>query len=551
MNRASFEQLLKHRTTRRLAVGGAGLLGVSFAGAPTRLYARQATPAGTAEASPVGSPAATPVAATRFDAYPFALGVASGDPLPDGVVLWTRLAPDPLDPASIAPVPYEVAWEVATDEGFGDVVQRGVAIADPALAHSVHVDVSGLDPARDYYYRFAVGGEVSPVGRTRTAPAAGTPVDAVRLAMVSCANYEHGYFIAYRDIARQNVDVVVHLGDYIYEYAPNHYNVRKPQNLRLVTGGEATKLVEYRNRYAEYKTDPDLQAVHASAPCIVTWDDHEVENNYAGDYADTPGSVAWFRKRRADAYQAYYEHMPLRAESLPVGPDMRLYRRLAYGDLLDINVLDTRQYRTDQPVSTGEYPRNPKALLPDATMLGPEQERWLLGNLDASATTWNVIAQQVMMADTYFPVDNGKVPDFADDTWSGYPAARERILRHLHEASIRNPVVLTGDIHSAWAADLRLDFSEPGAAAIGSEYVVTSVTAGGKTRSTRGNAYMAEYDYIKYFDGRRGGYTLLEATSELWRADYVVVDDMEDPASGVTHTATFVTEAGTPGVQRA
>jgi alkaline phosphatase D len=552
VNRGSFEQLLKRRISRRLAVGAGGIFGVSLAGRPTRSYARQATPAGTAQASPVASPVVpVAVASARFSSYPFSLGIASGDPYPDGVVLWTRLAPSPLDPASIDPVPYEVAWEIASDDAFTDIVQQGVAIADPDLAHSVHVDVTGLEPARDYFYRFRVGGETSTVGRTRTAPAAGQPVDAVRFAMVSCSNYEHGYFIAYRDIAQQNVDVVVHLGDYIYEYAPNHYSAREPENLRLVTGGETTRLVEYRNRYAEYRTDPDLQAVHASAPFIVTWDDHEVENNYAGNAAENPGSVTLFRRRRADAYQAYYEHMPLRTESLPVGPDMRLYRRLQYGDLLDINVLDTRQYRTDQPISTGEYPRNPKSLLPGATMMGQDQERWLLDNLDASTSTWNVIAQQVMMADTYFPVDLGKVPDFSNDTWSGYPEARARLLQHLDDAQIANPVVLTGDIHSAWAADLRLDFSETGGDAIGSEYIVTSVTAGGPKPATWGQGYKDNYDYIKYYDGRRGGYTSIEVTDDLWRADYFVVDDMEDNASGVSHTATFVTEAGAPGVKEA
>lgn len=544
-----FEAMLKRRTSRRLAIGGtAGLIGMSFAGAPTRSWASQATPEGGAEATPVdllGRPSA------RFGAYPFQLGVASGDPYPNSVVLWTRLAPAPIDGGGMDPIPYDVQWEVATDEAFGDVIQHGTAVADPNLAHSIHIEVTGLEPARDYFYRFMVGDEVSETGRTRTAPAPGQGVDAVRFGFASCSNYEHGYFVAYRGMAEQNLDVILHLGDYIYEYGPNEYGVRDPENFRLHTGAEIVTLQHYRNRFALYRTDPDLRLAHASAPWVVTWDDHEVENNYAADISENDDPVADFLQRRADAYQAYYEHLPLRPSSLPVGPDLTLYRKLTYGDLLEFQVLDSRQYRSDQPSGDGEYPRSPASVDPNTTLLGPDQERWLLQNLSASTATWNVLAQQIIMAETYAQVAEGEAQPYYNDSWSGYPEARARILAHIVENQVSNPVVLTGDIHSAWAADLKADWEDAASATIGTEYVTTSITAGGTEADTWGQAYVDAFDYIKYYDGRHGGFTVAEVTGSSWTTDYYVVDNMEDYGSGITHAATYVTEAGTPGANRA
>ncbi len=565
MDRAAFERLLKRRSSRRAAlgagaVGGAGIIGMSFAGGPTRLWARQATPAGgTPQASPAASPVASPVAtesstllrpSARFGAYPFQLGVASGDPAANSVVLWTRLAPSPIDGGGMDGMPYDVAWEVANDETFGNIVQRGIAVADPNLAHSVHVDVTGLEPAREYFYRFMAGGEVSQTGRTKTAPAAGQAVDALRLGIASCSNYEHGYFIGYREMANQRLDLILHLGDYIYEYEANDYQVREPENLRLVPDDETVTLSGYRNRYALYRTDPDLQAAHASAPFSVTWDDHEVDNNYADEISEEQVSVDVFRQRRADAYQAYYEHMPLRPSSLPVGPDLTLYRKLHYGDLLSINVLDTRQYRSDQPAGDGTFPRSPANLDPRTTLLGPDQERWLLQALDESPSIWNVLAQQVTMAETYFPPADGSAIEYYNDAWSGYPVARSRILDHIARNAISNPVVLTGDIHTSWAGDLLSDWTNPESAVIGSEYVCTSITAGGLEPADFFQAYKDAFPYIKFFDPRHGGFTVAEVSANLWKADYFVVDNMEDPASGVTNIGTFVTEAGTPGVQQ-
>ena len=295
-------------------------------------------------------------AQARLSGYPFALGVASGDPEPDGVVLWTRLAPEPLAADGRGGMPrrkVRVRWEVATDEGFTSVVRRGVELARPALAHSVHVEVDGLSPAREYYYRFEAGSELSPVGRTKTAPAPGADVSELAFAFASCQQYEHGYFTAYKHMAEEDLDLVIHLGDYIYEYGKNEY-VAPGGNVRNhVPGTEITTLADYRVRHGQYKSTGNLRRAHAAFPWVVTWDDHEVENNYADeiseDDTEPDQDPEVFLRRRAAAYQAYYENMPLRRSSVPRGPDMRLYRRLTYGGLAEFNVLDTRQYRTDQP----------------------------------------------------------------------------------------------------------------------------------------------------------------------------------------------------------
>lgn len=545
MSRQIFEQMLKRRTNRRMAItaGTAGLIGVSLRGVPTRTYARQdATP----DATPVDL---TVRPSAQFGAYPFQLGVASGDPMPNSVVLWTRLAPAPIDGGGMDPVPYDVRWEIARDDAFSEIEQSGRAIADPNLAHSVHVDVTGLEPATEYYYRFMVGNEVSQTGRTKTAPAPGQPVDALRFGVASCANYEDGYFIAYRDMAAQRFDVIFHLGDYIYEWGSPELNVRAPEDVQGYSHVEAVALADYRNRFAQYHTDPDLRALRESAPLVVTWDDHEVADNYAGEVSSTNDPASEFLRRRADAYQAYYEHMPLRPWSLPVGPNLTLYRSLTFGDLMQVTVLDTRQYRDNQPSGDGVHPRTPASLDPNTTMLGVDQERWLLDRLSTSTATWNVIAQQVLLAETYFPVPEGDVIGFYNDSWTGYPEARQRILQHIVDHQVANPVVLTGDLHTSWAADVLLDWEDPNATPIGTEYICTSITAGGSVPSTSLQPYKDNFDYVRFFDPHRGGYTAVELTSDLWRSDYFLVDNMEDASSGVSHLATFVTERDNPGVQ--
>jgi alkaline phosphatase D len=346
----------------------------------------------------VGWASATPVskvlAQARFSSNPVTLGVASGDPLPDGVVLWTRLAPNPLGATGdgVPKAMIAVEWIVTSGERLTRIVQRGTAMAVPELAHSVHVEVSGLEPGRVYYHQFHVGSEVSPIGRTKTAPVVGAKLEALSFAFASCSDWQNGFFNAYRAMSQDDLDVVLHLGDYIYEYGPDPKGVRRHNSAEIVT------LEDYRRRYTLYKTDPKLQAAHAAAPWIVTWDDHETENNYAGDIPEDKQPLEPFRAKRAAAYQAYYENMPLRRSSLPRGMALRLYRRYAFGDLASFSILDTRQYRTDQPNDDGLKPRSAAVSDPNATMTGPDQERWLLEGLSASQARWNLIRQQTMMA---------------------------------------------------------------------------------------------------------------------------------------------------------
>jgi alkaline phosphatase D len=494
-----------------------------------------------------GTPAATPGSDLMFSSSPFTLGVASGDPLPDGVVLWTRLAPTPLGGGGMPPVPVEVRWEIAADDTFSQVVQSGSAIAAPNLAHSVHVDLTGLAPTTEYFYRFMAGGEVSPIGRTLTAPAAGAVVDQIRFAHASCSNYEHGYFTGYRGIAVDRPDFVLHLGDYIYEYpAKSGYVPSTYEPVRSHASDEPTSLNGYRNRHATYKTDPDLQAAHAAAPWIVTWDDHEVENNYADAVSEDDAPTDTFLERRAAAYQAYYEHMPLRPSSLPTGPDMQLYRGFQYGSLLDVAMLDGRQYRSDQPCGDNAGARCPQALDPAMTMLGPEQEQWVLATLDASQATWRTIGQQTMMAQlNVSPIE----PTFNLDQWDGYPAARNRFLQHIGSREIANTVILTGDIHSAWVNDLKMDFEDVDSATVATEFVCTSITADNPLVPLLQQALLIN-PHIKYVDGLHG-YTLNTVTPDDWTAEFRTVPNVTDETAAVTTRTTWVVTAGQAGAEEA
>ena len=488
----------------------------------------------------------------RFSDYPFKLGVASGDPAPDGVVLWTRLAPDPLNGGGMPDKKVPVQWQVATDEGFANVVLEGMEFARPELAHSVHVEVGGLNPASEYFYRFRAGPELSPVGRTKTAPALGASLAEMSFAFVSCQQYEHGYFTAYRRMAEQEqLDLVVHLGDYIYEYGPNQY-VAPGGNVRAHSGPEIVTLSDYRNRHAQYRTDEDLQAAHAAFPWAVTWDDHEVENNYADEVPEartlTPTTEAFLR-RRAAAYQSYYEHMPLRRSSVPTGPDMLLYRRLAYGNLAEFNVLDTRQYRDDQAANDGTDPPNPESLDPNRTLTGDEQERWLLDGLAASGATWNVLAQQVFFAQRDFNTDDTQ--RFSMDAWDGYVGSRDRISNFIRERGALNPVVLTGDVHNNWACDLKANYDDPASETFGVEFVGTSITSGGDGADTSPGqeATVAENPHIKFFSGQCG-YVRCRLTPDEWRTDFRVLPYVSQPGAPVYTRASFVTEAGNPGLQQ-
>jgi alkaline phosphatase D len=473
-------------------------------------------------------------------APPFTLGVASGDPVPDGVVLWTRLAPEPLVPGGgVPPRPLRVEWQVAADERFRRVVRRGAVHTRPESAHSVHVTLQGLRPDATYWYRFRAAGETSPVGRTRTAPSARSRLRHLRFATASCQQWQDGFYTAHRALAQEDLAFVAFLGDYIYESRPSATAVRSHNGT-----GEPITLDDYRARHALYRTDPDLQACHAAFPWIVTPDDHEIDNNWADEVPQDPAAQppAQFLARRAAAYQAYYEHMPLRRRSTPHGIDMQLYRRFAWGDLLQLDVLDGRQFRTDQPADLVG------ADDPAATMLGFAQERWLSRGLAHSRTRWNALAQQTMVAQNDRAAGPTETFDF--DNWDGYRAARQRLLADLQR--VDNPVVLTGDRHATWVCDLKQDFHDPASATVGAELTGTSITSGSdgvpELFHAQYDPVMAESPHWKFIDNRRG-YLVCDLDRQRWHTDLRLVSTVRSPDATVSTAASFVTEAGRRGVE--
>lgn len=496
--------------------------------------------------TPVAATAAVSAAAPRTD--PFLLGVASGDPLPDGVVLWTRLAPRPLEPMGGLPfVSYPVEWQVAEDLGFARVVRAGTATAAAEYGHSVHVDVRGLKPGREYFYRFRTGGQLSPVGRTRTAPAVSASPHALRFAVVSCQSYADGYFSAYRHLAAEDLDVVFFLGDYMYEGAISSVGgARQDPGLRIPDTYElATDTLDlYRMRYALYRTDPDLQAAHAAVPWVLTWDDHEVQDNYAAGVSRFDIPAADFLVQRANAYRAYWENQPLRRPQRPAGAGMLLHRRLRFGDLAEAHVLDTRQYRSDQACGDGLRDDCAERDDPRRSLLGAAQRGWLLDGIADSRARWNILAQQVMMAECRY----GTVPNRLDmDKWDGYAADRRMIL----EASGRVPgtVVLTGDIHYNYAADLRVDFGRPESAAVAVELVGTSVSsAGDGADSTPGLDLQRRNNPHLLFANAQRGYVRCELTRDTLRADYRVLPYVTRPGASIATRASFVSARDRPGL---
>jgi alkaline phosphatase D len=480
----------------------------------------------------------------RFQANPFTLGVASGDPLPSSVVLWTRLAPDPLNGGGMPPSPVEVSWIVAADEQLTRVVKRGRATARPEWAHAVHVEATGLDPDRWYWYQFRTGDHVSAKGRTRTLPRAGAAAARLRFAFCSCQHYETGYFTAYRHMAREDVDLVFHLGDYIYESAERAPTATRPRSHH---GPELTTLEHYRNRYAQYRTDADLQAGHAAFPWIATWDDHEVANNYAGQISDANDPTEVFLARRAAAYRAYYEHMPLRPGSMPDGPSLRLYRNFVYGNLASFFVLDTRQYRTDQPCGDRLSPPCDATVDPKATLLGRDQASWLFDGLDDSRAQWNVIPQQVMLAN----LDRraGEERWYNPDHWAGYEAERARLMEFLAQRRPANPVVLTGDIHSNWVNDLKANYLDERAPVIGTELACTSISSGGDGSDMVPPQILAENPHVKFYNSQRG-YVRCDMTPKSLEATYQIVPFVTRPDAPLSTRAKFVVESGRPGAQR-
>jgi alkaline phosphatase D len=491
---------------------------------------------------------------------PFSLGVASGAPRADGFVLWTRLAPDPLSPDPATPGgvtggDLPVTYEIASDPAMRDVVRRGTAVAERRFAHSVHADVRGLPSGRSWWYRFVSGDAASPVGRTMTPVAAGAPLERMRFGFVSCSNYEQGYFAAYRHLADENPDVVLYLGDYIYEYIEQV----RPTVRTHSDGIEAATLPTYRNRYAQYRLDADLQRLHATAPALVTWDDHEVSNDYAGKYSQFFDEPELFLQRRAAAYQAFYEHMPVRPIlSRPSGPVMRIYDRFSFGDLIDISMIDGRQYRSREacysPPNKGRGHLETDASCPERredgrTMIGFAQEAWLDAGLARSKAQWNLIAQDVLMAQLRQKNPAGNFAYWSDD-WDGYPAGRRRLLARIAQTKVTNPVVIGGDIHAFFANDLRVDFDDPNSPVVATEFVGTSVTSSGPPTDLI-NAALPDNPHIHFFEGRKRGYVSVDLDAKLMTTRMRALSDVTDPQASISTLKTFAVESGRPGVAEA
>ncbi len=496
------------------------------------------------------APALRASSAVRFADDPFRLGVASGYPRPDGAVLWTRLVTDTArEDGGLDPAPIPVRWEVARDEKFTAIAASGTIEAAPEWAHAVHAEPTGLEPDRWYYYRFIAGGAASPIGRMRTAPAVHASPARLRFAFASCQHYEQGFFSAHRHMLEDELDLVVFLGDYIYESSWGRDHVRKHNSPEPYT------LSDYRLRYALYKSDPDLQAAHRAYPWIMTWDDHEVDNDYANDRAEDGMPAAQFLARRAGAYQAYYEHMPLPSYMRPEGPGMRIHTELAWGRLAQFHILDGRQYRdhavcpTKPGGSTVVDPEVCRQIL-DASrsLLGAEQEAWLARGFAASRARWNILAQQTLMAQLDRKPGAGQ--RFWTDGWDGYPAARKRLLESMVEHRLANPVVIGGDVHMHYVADLKPDFGSETSPVVASEFCGTSISAQAPSQKSV-DALLPDNPHIKFARSEHRGYVRATVDSGKFSADLIALDTVKRQDSKASVLARFVVEDARPGAQRA
>jgi alkaline phosphatase D len=475
---------------------------------------------------------------------PFTLGVASGEPWADSVVLWTRLAPQPLNVDGLGGMPardVHVRWEVAADDRFTRIVRKGQTTARPAAAHAVHVQVGGLSPGREYHYRFEAMGHRSRTGRTRTAPARGEQPP-TRFGIVSCSRFETGYFTAYAHLAAERPDLVLHLGDYIYEYSGNPTT----RVARPFEQGEIITLADYRRRYAQYRLDPDLQALHATAPFAVVFDDHEVDNNWAGDVPEDKQTREQFLARRAAAFQAHHEVMPMRRAAAPSGSSSRIYRELAWGGLANLYMLDTRQFRDDQPCGDGNRVDCADRLTATRTMLGSTQEQWLRSRAMQSTAHWDVLGQQVFFGDLWRPLPDGRLA-LPMDSWNGYVAARQRVIEMFTDRR-RNFVVLTGDVHRHYAGTLH---AAPDRAPVGVEFVATSITSGGdgSDNAEQIDPILRANPNLRFTCDRRG-YLVSEVTPQSWTTHFRIVPFVTRPDAPVETRRTFVVEAGTPGLSQ-
>jgi alkaline phosphatase D len=496
------------------------------------------------------------VASARIRLDPFTLGVASGDPKHSSVVLWTRLAPEPFEPDGTGGMSKRAApvqLEVAADEHFRRVVHRGTATATAALGHSVHAEVTGLAADRHYWYRFRTGTHLSPVGRTRTTPHPGTAARHLRFAFASCQAWHDGYFTAFDHLADEDLDLVVHLGDYIYERGLKE-NKRKV-NLPSAFDDEAFDLEQYRLRYALYKSEDPLQRAHASFPWIHTIDDHEVENNWAGNDSEADHEPdqdpAVFRRRRAAAFQAMYENLPLRHAQLPAGPEVRLHRRLPYGTLASFTMLDTRQYRSDQPCGDGKSATCTARFSPRQTMLGGAQKKWLLKGFSSSTARWQVLGNQAPMGQTDLDRKKSRTKVYLDP-WDGYVAERNEVLRQAHVRGVRNLMVITGDRHQNYAQELKQDYQEPSSRVVGAEFVGTSIASegDGADLSKEGRRLLAANPHLKFFNEQRG-YVRVDVTPKRWQCDFRVIPYVHEPGARIRTRASFVVQDQSPTLHRA
>ncbi|MFG3306142.1 alkaline phosphatase D family protein [Streptomyces wuyuanensis] len=529
--------------------------------------AAAATAVATAAAAPALA-AASPAAALEQGAA-FLHGVASGDPLPDGVLLWTRVtpAPDALPGSGKGPAT-EVGWEIAEDRSFTKVVAGGLTTATAATDHTVKVDVRGLIPATAYFFRFTSGGTVSATGRTRTAPAADAAAPGVRFGVVSCANWESGYFAAYRHLAaRADLDAILHLGDYIYEYGTGGYPADKYVVRRHEPAHEITTLADYRTRHGKYKTDADLQALHAAHPLVAIWDDHEIANDaWAGGAENhTPGTEGDYAARAAAAKRAYFEWMPVRTST-----EGTVYRRLRFGKLADLHLLDLRSFRSEQAsVGSGKVDD------PERTITGRAQLDWLKSGLASSDATWKLVGTSVMIS----PVAFGSVPahllgPIAEllglpkeglavnvDQWDGYTDDRKELLKHLTDRGIKNTVFLTGDIHMAWANDVPVKAATyPLSQSAATEFVVTSVSsdnlddilrvAPGTVSLVAATAVKAANRHVKWLDMDRHGYGVLDVTAERSQMDFYILSDKTRQDATASWARSYRTLNGTQKVER-
>jgi alkaline phosphatase D len=553
---------------------------------PRTPVARRAVIAG------AGAAATLAATATRASAAPtdrsrhpvFAHGVASGDPLPDAVLIWTRVTPTEASrPGSGTGPIVGVHWEVATDRRFRHVVRRGTFTTGPHRDHTVKVDVTGLRPATWYHYRFHLDGATSRVGRTRTAPAHHATPDHLRFGVVSCANWQAGWFTAYRGLVRRDdLHAIVHLGDYLYEYGPGQYGYgQSERDIRShQPRHEIVSLADYRQRHAQYKTDADLQDLHAKYPWIVTWDDHEVANDqYRNGAENHDASEGAYRSRRARAHRAYDEWMPARLSGTAALRDGdRLFRRLRFGTLAELSMLDLRSHRDRQvvtPLPTPVPAPVPEVSDPDRTITGRQQMAFLKDSLSRDRPQWRIIGNPVMIA----PVDFGALPhDLVDpvndvtgllprdglpynvDQWDGYTDDRREVFAHIRDHQVTDALFITGDIHSGWAAELPYDASTyPVGDSAGVEFVCSSVTSnnlkditGSPARTTSvavEEGIKANNRHIKYLDFDSHGFSVLDITAERAQMDWFVIGDRADRDTPITWSVSYATRAGTGRVE--